>query len=659
MAIYTGADDTNWIRRAFSRVRGTYTNPYTHGEDRRTTYTTASVTFTNSSLGGNYAINPPYQFTRWADIRHPPRGGNESNANEGMGSYYADAIDRTGQLVHFSFGVPEFNSITSFFFNFYDARTAMLVNYGRINEFFYAVGEVLTFIFTAPFQPFILGAKWLTNALDFIKDTGSSKWCYFKPTMHVYWTMVNNIANELAVNMGIVPRIGSAAFNEETQSGGMSPTEMARLAHIWMPQLFRSEEVGGIDVMALSREAQRRAIVDRENMIRARELQSTEANVTSAMLKQLAEKPSDPHPDVSTSKLMAAYTNQVAGDEQKPPSSGESFSERWKTLNQYAQASHEDGSQFATFRVDNLRSLSETFSNSFETSGIQQQVNGKVKQSRDKRFDFANGNISDLLSGVITAAGSFAAGALDSIGAGGIMAAAGEAYVDIPEMWADSSASMPSVTFNIPIHSPYGNPLSRFIDIAIPIAHVLAAGLPRSTGRSSYSAPFVCQWFYPGHTQCRYGMIESINITRGGGNVGFNENGEMLSCEIQISVKDLTGIVHAPVTNYYGNRGIVGNTVDTVASGISTKLTGDNAAASILLGNAFDEQSTFQDYLSVIGSLPISDTYYRMKRLKLNLTQRNQAFINNTSLTSWTSYLMDLPPARMVSGLAEETGRFR
>lgn len=659
MAVSTDTTDVNWVRRAFSRVRGTYRNPYTHGDETRTTYTTASATFVNSSVGGNFAINPPYQFTRWADIRHPPRGGSEENANEGMGSYYADAIEKTAQVVHFSFGVPEFNSISSFFFNFFDARTALLVNYGRINELFYNIGDVLTFIFTLPFQPFIIGAKWLTNALDFIKDTGSSKWCYFKPTMHTYWSAVNNIANELAINMGITPRIASPAFNSEEASGGMSPTEMARLANMWMPQLFRDEKTGGIDVMALSREAQRRAIRDRENLIRLRERQSTVEGDHAAILKNLSTKPEDPYPNTSTARMFRAYTDKVAGDQNNPPESGDKWKERWRNLNELAQASHEDGSQFMSVRVNNLRSMSESFSNSFETSGVAQMINGKVKQSRDKRFDFANGNISDLFSGVINAAASFAAAAADRVGAGGLLAAAGEAYVDIPEMWSDSAASMPSVSFTIPLHCPYGNPLSRFFDIALPIAHVLAAALPRSTGRSSYTSPFVCQWFYPGHTQCRYGMIESLEITRGDGNVGFNANNEMLSAEIRITVKDLTGIVHVPVFNYYQNRGALDTIADNTMSLVNQKITGDNAIASILTGHAFDEQSTFQDYMAVVGGLPISDTYYRMKRLKLNLTNRNQAFINNTSMSSWVSYLMDMPPARMVSGLAEESPRFK
>lgn len=657
MAVTSEINDSSWVRRAYSFVNGTYVNPYTTNKERRTTYTTAAVSFTNAAIGGNFALNPPYQFTRWADIRHPPRGGDESNANEGMGSYYADAIERTGQNIHLTFGVPEFNSILSFFFNFYDARTAMLANYGDLGSFFYNAGDILGFVFTLPFQPLILGARWAMNVIDFIKDTGSSKWCYFKPTMHTYWTSVNNIANEIAINLGIIPRIASGAFNDSDAGGGMTPMEIAKQAHQWMPTLFRAE--GGIDCMALGREAQRRAIVDREKLIAARERATTEEGVRAATLQVLAESPKDPHPDASTKEVFKRHTQAVTGDPSNPPSSGDGYTSRWKALMQQAQASHEDGSQFITFRIENMRSMSETFSHSTETSNVANQINSKVKSNRDRRFDFADGNFVDGMAGLMNGLKNFAAGALDSIHAGGLMAALGEAYVDIPEVWSDSSASMPDVTLNIPLQSPYGNPFSIFQDIMLPYAHALAGGLNRSAGRSAYTAPFICQWYYPGHTQCRYGMMKSITLTRGTGNVGFNTDGHMLSAELSITLADLSGIVHAPVFNYYQNDSLREKAGNAVMGGLSTALTGNTAWASILSGAAFDEQNTFQDYMAVLGGLDVSDSYYRMKRLKLNLTRQNQSFINNTSLTTWVSFLMDSPPARMVSGLAEETPRFK
>ena len=656
----TETTDSNWVRRAFSFVKGTYKNPYTNKTDTRVTYTSAGEKYTNASLGGSFAINVPYQFCRWTDIRHAPRGGGDPM--DGMGSYYSDAIDNNGLDVHMTFGATEFNSLASFFFNFYDAKTAVLVNYGKVNSFFYNTGDVLGFVFTLPLQPFILGAKWAMNVINFFKDTGSSKFAYFRPTMHTYWMAVNNMANELAVNMGIIPRIASGTFNTTETTGGLTPYEMSNLAHMWMPQLFRSGKTGGIDMMNVSRAAQRRAAVDKERMMRAREAANTQKGVADATLRVLATKPPDPRPGASTADLFKAYTDKMAGTPDAPVAAvGNAYKDRWTELQQNARSHMEDGSQFVTFRVANTnQSLTDSFSNSFEESGVSQQINGKVKQVRDQRFNFADGNILPMLDEAKKALASFAAGALDEVGLGGLLSLAGEAYVDIPLKWADATASLPSISYTIPLYTAYGNPLSRFFDIAVPMSHILPACVPRSTGRASYTSPFFCQVYQKGRIQCRYGMIESAVFRRGGGNIGWNNNGEMLAGEIEITVKDLSGILSAPIVNYYESRGIVKWALNTGLSAASQALTGNTALAKILDGHAFDESSNFQSYMAVLGSVDIGDSFYRMRKLKMNLTRENQAFINETSMSTWSSYLLDTPTARMMSGLLfDESGRFQ
>ena len=59
--------DTDWIRQSFMLPRKSIAN----ADSIRRTLTDARFKFTDTTLGGNFAINPPPQFTRYADLVVP------------------------------------------------------------------------------------------------------------------------------------------------------------------------------------------------------------------------------------------------------------------------------------------------------------------------------------------------------------------------------------------------------------------------------------------------------------------------------------------------------------------------------------------------------------------------------------------------------------
>ncbi|WP_227636621.1 hypothetical protein, partial [Klebsiella pneumoniae] len=65
--------------------------------------------------------------------------------------------------IHMRFGVPEYNSLTNFFFNFYNPQAATLARTGRANEISFALGKLLGTIVTMPAQLFIAAG----SALNF------------------------------------------------------------------------------------------------------------------------------------------------------------------------------------------------------------------------------------------------------------------------------------------------------------------------------------------------------------------------------------------------------------------------------------------------------------------------------------------------------------
>ena len=195
--------DASWIRQSFAVPSASLTA----ADVSRRTFTSASLKFTDTTLGGNFAINPPPQFTRTADLR--PASNRLANSL-GMGRYYSEAIDDNSQIIYMRFGVPEFNSLTTFFTGFYNTGAGQLARTGRATGVFYALGRAVGFVVSVmnwlPLAVHLLGV-----GLRFFLGKPSSKFYYLKPTMPLYWNAVQTIVNQIAVNRGIVPRLGGSS----------------------------------------------------------------------------------------------------------------------------------------------------------------------------------------------------------------------------------------------------------------------------------------------------------------------------------------------------------------------------------------------------------------------------------------------------------------
>lgn len=707
--------DRHWVRKTF----------FLSGEDvERSDFrlaTQASQKFTDSRLGGNWTINNPPQFTRYAD----PRESGLNSKNDwyvhsegnylGMGHYYSEAIDDTRQEIAMQFGVPQYNGMLTFFTGFYDNEASVMANEG-LGVIGYYIGRIAGFIVGLPFLPLIM----IGDAVRFFLTRPSSKYYYMRETMPLYWNRVNVIANGIAVNMGLVPKV----------FGALKPTDGATPTPIGEEDEDRPEEYrayfanaaqdiflkgGGIDVYALANKTQRMA--DRRFLALQNHLKNGETEDEVQIMNRLKDqhafdKFQDPGPDnpglkpgeentrgirehlsdffenrqnlngignakqfqtdsraqqdVSTLKAEqpaggdAAQTSQnadaakastpnttqrsrwvqgkekLAVDAIKNPDIPGSAGDYQQTIEygkgkpddtsfmEYYMADRRDGSKFVRFRVDYGGSVSESFSNSTGDSGIQGTINSTSSSARSARFTFSDGNtgvgpVDALLNGVK----GLIAGGLDSLQVSGLMSLAGSAFVDIPKVWQGSSANLPSASYTIELRSPYGNHMSRFINLYVPLACLLAGVLPLSTGKQSYTSPFLCQLWQRGRVQTRLGMIDSLSITRGAGGLGWNNNNECLAIDVSFSVTDLSSIMHAPIDTGFSIfrpwRGLLQ-----------------------------DNDDPFNDYMAVLGNLSMADQIYTLRKLILNLTRKSNQIDAYFTKAHAASMLDEAWPTRWV-----------
>ena len=164
----------------------------------------------STQVGGNDAINCYPQFCENDDIIHPLTGIN-GRTDSGLGRVYSEVYDKNQQILHMTFGVPQFGNLADFYSDMIKTDIASLVNQGeestvkilgRLIGKVAAGAAIATLAFSIPFLPHLYLAKKLADAIDTHRVT---KYYDFKAAMPLYYRYVNSIISHLAVNMGLVP----------------------------------------------------------------------------------------------------------------------------------------------------------------------------------------------------------------------------------------------------------------------------------------------------------------------------------------------------------------------------------------------------------------------------------------------------------------------
>ncbi len=666
------------------------------------TFSTAHTKYTNASLGGNFPINQPPAFTRYADIR---AAGTSVSATRkyttrygkrmlGPGRYWSEAFDDNRVEIHMRFGTPRYNGLATFFMNFYSHKAGLLAREGRASISYYAslaVGSIIALPATA----FIF----IDKIASFLMARPSARYYYMVQNMALYWNRVNFIVNQIQVKRQIAPQKLSGILDKKAplpmeDSSVADTPDYIKSATKNFP-IFRDD--GTIDAYNVARGAQalyNQRVTQVENAVKNA---SSRADIQAKMRAFLAESsPSTAVISGDISDYLKRYHGSVVGDmdnvqndpltetlvntdlskaaattptsaEGQQPVGGEAaaptdagsatpsadanerageqnfFTKMLLGANDalsyvgglgqklltgdtagYLEADLKEGGQYVTFSVD-PGTVSETFSNSVTTSMIDEKLNGLSKSAAIARFALSDGKTGlGIIDGIVQGARNIVTGTLDGMHLSGLVALAGNAYVDIPKDYDSSSTTWPTASYTLELRAPYGNKYSQMMNLDFPLAMLLAAGLPISTGKASYTRPFLCELYCRGRNQIRLGMIDQILVTRGTGNMGFNRWGQALGYDITFSIADLSSVMHAPIDSTYGpsGGGIIGQSVGKVINTFS---------------HFFDDENAFNDYLAVLSSMSMADQIYFMRRLNMRLSSAALDLSSFFSMSHWSA----------------------
>jgi hypothetical protein len=625
--------DRTWLKQAFL----TSDSNLLDADDIKNRYwSSADSKFTDTRMGANIGINSRPQFTRYSDIRRRGKlsGRNKvsltnTSGNYGMGRYYSEAIDDPSQTIYMRFGVQQFNSLTNFLRKAFDGAS---ITYNRTGRYPYAykLGEAVGFLTAAKAFPLIAIGVMAGKAVYSIFERDFATFYTIKPTMHMYWSTVNLLVNTILINKGVLPKVMGNASDQAIGKPFKLDDEQLALIHNLIPDVINTQN--GIDVYALANKAQRIANQLFDERYDAQDKGSS-TDFGGIVKKELyGEGTVTPKGTVTTLlewlnrtlQLAPYYESRKADermevdpriDEQSPD--GSEKQKGWsRQFGEYFDAEFRDGSQFAVFKVDHTGSVSESFGNTAVESDLSQKINSMSSSARQARFTFADGNLAggvgSIVQGILGATKDVAMGALDGVtfGFSNLLAGlGGSGYIDIPKNWQSSSANLPRSTYTMTLISPYGNAISQIQNIYLPLCMLLAGALPRSTGKASYTNPFLCQLYDRGRCQIKTGMIESLSVERGTSNLAFNLRGDALAIKVTFTVADLSSMMHMPTS-----MGVLGEADTTL-----------------------DENNILSDYLAVLASQDIYSQTYALPRAKLRIAKLISRYNTLRSPALWAA----------------------
>lgn len=619
----SGILDRSWVKIAFMVPLDEIGDT----DDRKNTfYTSASAKYTDTRLGCNIGINPKPQWTRYADIRVKGRmvGRNDVNltsvsGNYGMGSAYSEGLDAAAQKIFLRFGVPKFNSLLNFLQNAFDREQMILARTGRAPSAFYTLAKVAGVALTAISFPALTIGVMVGKAIMYAMARPTNKFFTLKPTMFSYWSTVNHLVINHAVNVGLIKKILNT---EEGQRLGrpykFDDTQISIMTDMF-PDMFRD---GTFDILAMATKAQRlankqfRTDYDRLSKDSATDFEgylkrdfSTGSHETmisdekgnptlGALFNHLSDFSRYWVAERNDSVIQEMDPRYKSDGEPPPPGEISPLGEHVKSMVEYIDAETRQGAEFAVFRVNHTGSVSESFGNSVAESDLAQKFNGMSSQFKEARFSIADGTLfSGVLGSVQNALADVATGAIDGVtlGFSGLVAGlGGSGYIDIPKHWQSSSATLPRGSYKMQLISPYNNPVSQMMNLWIPFYMLVAGGLPRATGKASYTSPFYCQLYDRGRLQSKLAMIESISVTRGTSNLQFDTLGKVLALDLSFDIVDLSTIMHMPVGS--------GKILDVDIT--------------------IDDDNILMDYLNVLGGMDIYSQIYEWPKAQLAMTKK-------------------------------------
>ena len=235
--------------------------------------------------------------------------------------------------------------------------------------------------------------------------------------------------------------------------------------------------------------------------------------------------------------------------------------------------------QFISFYLDSENSIQESFSNQTTQSAIADGLNStgatanEIKflqgavlgiapknYDKDESYKKAVNDINDLNKKYFKGSS-----VVQNLINGAATVASGGKLL-FPEIWSDSNYTK-SYDISIKLRTPDCDKVSWYLNICVPLMHLVALAAPRQISGNGYTSPFLVRAFYKGLFNVDMGMIDQLSITRGRESA-WTVDGLPTEVDITMSIKDLYDALF--ISGFKNKDGLLTGLVNSV-TGNDTK----------------------------------------------------------------------------------------
>lgn len=426
---------------------------------------------TESKKGFNYTklrniFGIPYQFLPTTDCRV---GAEYSSELEKAGYEFSEKIIARLPLLYITPGNSSFMGGTT-----EEARTALLGSLGSNHK-----NENDSELFE--------------SSLETMLGEYNGKLYTIMPAYTEYFSYVNPLCRAGAIFLDI----GGTSFNSTSISGNSGlETDSASFANM----NWGVNEGLAYEIWKEQETAEEESVEDSEEV--------PDANANTTETDQEAEKPERQKFDKDYSDFFVQYEEETS------------------TLNKFEKNLYYGNS--IAFYINSEVSFQDSFTNETTESTLSSTINalsdkareiqfllGTAKSAVGEAFDKVDGTLSNIKEQINNIVKNVAGGnSIFTTIANSVKTIVSGGRMLFPQIWGNSTFSK-SYNISIKLTTPNTDRVSWFLNIYVPLCHLMALVLPRSEYVNSYTTPFIIKAFYKGMFNIDMGIITEMTFNRG------------------------------------------------------------------------------------------------------------------------------------------------
>lgn len=198
-------------------------------------------------------------------------------------------------------------------------------------------------------------------------------------------------------------------------------------------------------------------------------------------------------------------------------------------------------------------SFTENLTNNTAQSFIESAIDG-INDSLGSEIAFVTGSRVDvgIIGGLAQYLGSgvesasmnlsklvepMSGGFMTNLFSGALQSLKGQKMI-YPDIYKSSNSSM-DYEYSMTLTSPYGDVYNYYMNIIVPLMHLIALAAPRMITSNSVASPFMVQTYIPGVCTCQLGIISNMVIHKNPNHKNISVQGFPLTVKVNFQVKEL------------------------------------------------------------------------------------------------------------------------